>query len=470
MATARLTVRHLAGAAVPGRSSAGADPMRRYFREIGTVPLLTAAQEIDIGRRIEAGQLALCLTLASIPPAVAALAEVAAALRDGKVALDDVIVPPEGERLDRTRAEPFLHAFARLGCLRRRMLILRTALQETDRPACARRRLLRRIARSRTEVRAIVERLPLRPSVVDDLLRRVRRQWCTPGSVLPNVDAALLRGCNGCDAGPAVSELSMAQRVSKHRRALLARIDRSERAVRQAKRELTEANLRLVVAVAKRYVGCGVPLLDLIQEGNLGLMKAVDRFQYRRGFKFSTYATWWIRQAITRAVADQSRTIRIPQHMVEALNRIARVSRQVNAAQGCEPSEKELARRSGIPERRVRMLLTSAQRPVSLDTPVGDDAQLGDFLEDCNASSPDDVLLARDLAKQVGRALSALSPREREVLRLRFGLADAEEHTLDEVGARFALTRERIREIEVTALRKLRSPLQGPNLRMVIEK
>ena len=222
-----------------------------------------------------------------------------------------------------------------------------------------------------------------------------------------------------------------------------------------------EANLRLVVSVAKRYLGSELSLLDLVQEGNLGLMKAVDRFQYRRGFKFSTYATWWIRQAITRAIADHSRTIRIPVHMVETLNRISRVNRTMLNEMGREPTPEELARRTGVPARKVRLILESSRKPLSLETPIGEDSDLGDFLEDKSAESPNDTLISQDLTHQVERALGTLSPKEKEILRLRFGIGEEGEHTLEEVGKRFAVTRERIRQIETKALRKLRHPLRG---------
>jgi RNA polymerase primary sigma factor len=459
-------VRHPIRVAPPNRGSAGADPMRLYLREIGAIPLLTAAQEVDIGRRIEAGQAALRWTLGAIPLVVATLAEVAQTLRDGKAALDDIIVPPDAGALNGQRAEPFRCAFARLACLRRRTLTLRAALKRPQVSPQSRRRLIRCIAGTCAEIRAIIESLPLRPALVDDMVRRVRSESSAGGSVLPSAEARLRCDRNGRSVTPETSE---SRRVLARRRALLARIDRCERAIREARRALTEANLRLVVAMAKRYVGMGLSVLDLIQEGNLGLMKAVDRFQYRRGFKFSTYATWWIRQAITRAIADHSRTIRMPQYMVEALNRIARVSRQVNVSEGREPRQEELASRTGVTASHVRLILASAQHPLSLDMPIGDDAQFGDFLEDRSIRSPSDSLLARDRAEQVSRALGALSPEEREVLSLRFGLADGEEHTLDDVGARFALTRERIRRIEITALRKLRCPLRGPDLRVAIE-
>src|SRR5438309_2196891 len=328
----------------------GEDPVRLYLKEIGKVPLLTAAQEVQIGRRIEVGQIALRRTLVAIPMAVEALLEVGDKLRRGEMPAHDVIVLP-------------------------------------------------------------------------------RRQ-----------------------PGPLVQV-----------------IDRRDRTVRQGKRELMEANRRLVMSVAKRYLGSVLSVVALVQEGNIELMKAVDRFQYRRGFKFSTYATWWIRQAITRAIADHSRTIRIPVHMVETLNRISRVNRNLVNEIGREPTPEELAQRTGVPAKKVRLILESSRKPLSLETPIGEDSELGDFLEDKSAGSPNESLLNQDLTTQVERALSMLSPKEKEILRLRFGIGEEGEHTLEEVGKRFEVTRERIRQTEAKALRKLRHPLRGRHLRAVVE-
>jgi RNA polymerase primary sigma factor len=378
---------------------------------------------------------------------------------------DDVIVLPEGGELEAKAIRPTVLAFERTKRLERKIARLEESLKARRRSATYRKSTATAIAVAREAIQDVVAGMTLKPALIDELVAQVRRRW----EQISELDRGNRRSHNPA----AARELRLLEKRAglprKHLGPLLEQIDRNDRTVRQAKRELMEANLRLVVSVAKRYLGSDLSLLDLVQEGNIGLMKAVDRFQYRRGFKFSTYATWWIRQAITRAIADHSRTIRIPVHMVETLNRISRVNRNLVNEIGREPTPEELAQRTGVPAKKVRLILESSRKPLSLETPIGEDSELGDFLEDKSAGSPNESLLNQDLTTQVERALSMLSPKEKEILRLRFGIGEEGEHTLEEVGKRFEVTRERIRQIEAKALRKLRHPLRGRNLRAFIE-
>jgi RNA polymerase primary sigma factor len=409
----------------------GDNLVRVYTREISRIPLLTAQQEVELGRRIEAGEIALRHAVAAIPTAVQMLLGVGDQLRRGMLSVPDVITPSDGEESQAARSRLTLLTFRRISRLEREIAKLQRSLSNPRWSTVTRARWTKKISANRQAIQDLVGMMPLRSGVTDALVRGVRG--------LPR----------------------------RQLRPLRAEIERSDRIVRQAKGELIEANLRLVVSVAKRYFG--LPLLDLVQEGNIGLMKAVDRFQYGRGFKFSTYATWWIRQAITRAIADRSRTIRLPVHVFEALNRTSRVARSLRALKGRDPTPDELARGANLPVKKLRFLLKASQLPVSLQCEVGENSELGDLLPDKSVPAPDACLTRAALRTQIERALATLDPREGEILRLRFGIGTDREHTLEEIGARFGVTRERIRQLEDKALRKLRRPLPGRHLSVFVE-